>query len=102
MSKNVTKAGNRATQALSRRPGSVSPLRSKHLDSRHYFIDGLLTALCLVHALEPVNRFRNSRHVVGYAGMDPLEDSSAERIRFGAISKAGPRVLRYLLVEAED
>jgi transposase len=61
---------------------------------------GLLTALCLVHALGPVSRFRNSRHVVGYAGMDPLEDSSAERIRFGAISKAGPRVLRYLLVEA--
>ena len=62
---------------------------------------GLLTALCLVHALEPVKeRFRNSRRVVGFAGLDPLEDSSAERIRFGAISKAGPRVLRYLLCEA--
>jgi transposase len=62
---------------------------------------GLLTALCLVHALEPVkDRFRNSRRVVGFAGLDPLEDSSAERIRFGAISKAGPRVLRYLLCEA--
>jgi transposase len=61
---------------------------------------GLLTALCLVHALEPVSRFRNSRKVVGYAGFDPLDTSSAERIRFGAISKAGPRVLRYLLIEA--
>jgi transposase len=61
---------------------------------------GLLTALCLVHALEPVSRFRNSRKVVGYAGFDPLEDSSAARIRFGAISKAGPQVLRYLLIEA--
>jgi transposase len=61
---------------------------------------GLLTALCLVHALEPVSRFRNSRKVVAYAGFDPLDDSSAERIRFGAISKAGPRVLRYLLIEA--
>lgn len=61
---------------------------------------GLLTGLCLVHALEPVSRFSNSRKVVGYAGFDPLEGSSAERIRFGAISKAGPRVLRYLLVEA--
>jgi transposase len=61
---------------------------------------GLLTALGLVHALEPVSRFRNSRRVVGYAGFDPLEDSSAERIRFGAISKAGPRVLRFLVIEA--
>jgi transposase len=61
---------------------------------------GLLTALCLVHALEPVSRFRNSRKVVGYAGLDPLEDSSAERIRFGVISKAGPRVLRFFLIEA--
>lgn len=61
---------------------------------------GLLTALCLVHALEPVSRFRNTRKVVGYAGFDPLDDSSAERIRFGAISKAGPRVLRYFLIEA--
>jgi transposase len=61
---------------------------------------GLLTALCLVHTLEPVTRFRNTRKVVGYAGLDPLEGSSAERIRFGAISKAGPRVLRYLLIEA--
>lgn len=62
---------------------------------------GLLTALCLVHALEPVRvRFRNSRRVVGFAGLDPLEASSAERIRYGSISKAGPRVLRYLLLEA--
>jgi transposase len=62
---------------------------------------GLLTALCLVHALEPVReRFRNSRRVVGFAGLDPLDDSSAERIRFGAISKAGPRVLRFLVIEA--
>lgn len=62
---------------------------------------GLLTALCLVHALEPVKvRFRNARKVVGFAGLDPLEDSSAERIRCGSISKAGPRVLRYLLGEA--
>jgi len=62
---------------------------------------GLLTALCLVHALEPVRlRFRNARRVVGFAGLDPLEDSSAERIRYGAISKAGPRVLRYLVIEA--
>lgn len=61
---------------------------------------GLLTALCLVHSLEPVSRFANTRKVTAYAGLDPLERSSAERQRFLGISKAGSRVLRFLLVEA--
>jgi len=61
---------------------------------------GLLTALCLVHSLEPVTRFRNTRKVAAYAGFDPLDRSSAERLRSLGISKAGSRVLRYLLVEA--
>lgn len=61
---------------------------------------GLLTALCLVHSLEPVSRFANTRKVTAYAGLDPLERSSAERQRFLKISKAGSRVLRFLLVEA--
>ena len=61
---------------------------------------GLLTALCLVHSLEPVSRFANSRKVSAYAGLDPLERSSAERQRFLSISKGGSRVLRFLLVEA--
>jgi transposase len=61
---------------------------------------GLLTALCLVHSLEPVSRFANTRKVTAYAGLDPLERSSAERQRFLGISKAGPRVLRFLLIEA--
>ena len=61
---------------------------------------GLLTALCLVHSLEPVSRFSNSRKVTAYAGLDPVERSSAERRRFLGISKGGSRVLRFLLVEA--
>ena len=61
---------------------------------------GLLTALCLVHTLQPVSRFRNTRKVVAYAGFDPVERSSAARQRFLGISKAGSRLLRYLLVEA--
>ena len=61
---------------------------------------GLLTALCVVHSLCPVSRFRNTRKVTAYAGFDPLERSSAERKNFLGISKAGSRVLRYLLVEA--
>ena len=61
---------------------------------------GLLTSLCLVHTLQPVSRFRNSRKVAAYGGFDPVERSSAERKCFLGISKAGSRVLRYLLVEA--
>ena len=61
---------------------------------------GLLTSLCLVHTLQPVSRFRNSRKVAAYAGFDPIERSSAERKCFLGISKAGSRLLRYLLVEA--
>ncbi|HJY31172.1 MAG TPA: IS110 family transposase [Pyrinomonadaceae bacterium] len=61
---------------------------------------GLLTSLCLVHTLQPVSRFRNARKVAAYAGFDPVERSSAERQRFLGISKAGSRLLRYLLVEA--
>ena len=61
---------------------------------------GLLTSLCLLHTLQPISRFRNSRKVVAYAGFDPVERSSAERKCFLGISKAGSRLLRYLLVEA--
>ncbi len=61
---------------------------------------GLLTAVCLVHTLQPISRFRNARKVAAYAGFDPVERSSAERQRFLGISKAGSRLLRYLLVEA--
>jgi transposase len=61
---------------------------------------GLLTSLCLLHTLQPVSRFRNQRKVVAYAGFDPMVRSSAERAVYLGISKAGSRLLRYLLVEA--
>ena len=61
---------------------------------------GLLTSLCLWHSLQPVSRFRNSRKVTAYVGFDPVERSSAERQHFLGISKAGSRMLRYLLIEA--
>jgi transposase len=61
---------------------------------------GLLTSLCLLHTLQPVSRFRNQRKVVAYAGLDPMVRSSAERAIYLGISKAGSRMLRYLLVEA--
>lgn len=61
---------------------------------------GLLTSLVLVHTLWPVERFRNGRKVTAYIGMDPVEDSSADRRRIGSISKQGSRLARFLVVEA--
>jgi transposase len=61
---------------------------------------GLLSGLALVHTLEPVERFSSGRKVVAYLGLDPLEDSSADKKRFGSVSKAGSKLARFLLVEA--
>lgn len=61
---------------------------------------GLLTSLCLVHTLGDLSRFSATRKVAAYVGFDPMEDSSAERKSYGGISKAGSRLLRYLLIEA--
>lgn len=61
---------------------------------------GLLTALAVVHTLEPVTRFDRARRIAAYCGLDPKEHSSGDTIRFGHISKQGNRLLRFLLVEA--
>ena len=61
---------------------------------------GVLTALCLVHTLGDITRFSSTRKVTAYVGLDVVEHSSAERKVYGSISKAGSRLLRYLLVEA--
>jgi transposase len=61
---------------------------------------GLLTGLALVHTLEPIERFASTRKVAAYVGLDPMEDSSAERKRYGGVSKAGSTLVRFLLVEA--
>lgn len=61
---------------------------------------GLLSALAVVHTLGDVSRFPSSKEAVAYTGLDPLERSSAGKIRFGSISKAGSSVLRHLLGQA--
>lgn len=61
---------------------------------------GILTALCTVHTLGDVSRFSGSRKAVAYVGLDPLENSSGDRRRCGRVSKAGSRLLRFLLGQA--
>lgn len=62
---------------------------------------GYLTALTVVHTLGDVSRFKKvAKAVASFAGLDPLEKSSAGRVRFGSISKAGSPLLRYQLGQA--
>jgi len=61
---------------------------------------GLLSGLALRYTLMPVSRFPTTRKVTAYVGLDCMEDQSAERRRLGSISKAGSRLLRFLLNEA--
>jgi transposase len=61
---------------------------------------GLLTALAVVHSLEPVTRFDRARRIAAYCGLDPKEHSSGDTRRLGHITKQGNRLLRFLLVEA--
>jgi transposase len=61
---------------------------------------GLLSALGILHTLIPVSRFPNTRKLAAYGGFDPMERSSADKKRYLGISKAGSRLLRFLLIEA--
>jgi transposase len=61
---------------------------------------GILTALAVVHTLGDISRFASSKEAVAYTGLDPLERSSAGKVRTGSISKAGSSVLRHLLGQA--
>ena len=61
---------------------------------------GPVVALAMVLTLGPVERFRNSRKVVSYLGLNPREHSSGGHQRLGAISKQGNTMMRWLLVQA--
>jgi transposase len=61
---------------------------------------GLLTSLALRYTLLPITRFNTTRQVTAYVGLDCMEEQSSERRRMGSISKAGSKLLRFLLNEA--
>ena len=61
---------------------------------------GPVTGLALALAVGPIERFRNSRKLVSYLGLNPKENSSGGKQRLGAISKQGNSLVRWLLVEA--
>jgi transposase len=61
---------------------------------------GPLTSLAFALTIGEVERFRRSRQVSSYLGLDPRLNSSADRMRRGSISKQGSSTTRWLLVEA--
>ncbi|HUJ33468.1 MAG TPA: IS110 family transposase [Candidatus Acidoferrum sp.] len=61
---------------------------------------GPVNALAFVLTIGPVARFRRSKQVVSYLGLNPSEHSSGGRRRLGAISKQGNTLVPWLLIEA--
>ncbi len=63
---------------------------------------GYLTALAVVHTLGEVKRFTSTRQITAFIGLDPLEQSSGGKQKFGAISKAGSPLTRFLLGQSAN
>jgi transposase len=61
---------------------------------------GLIVAATFRAVVDDVGRFAAAAQVSAALGLVPREDSSAERRHRGHITKAGPRELRSLLVQA--
>jgi transposase len=61
---------------------------------------GPVVALAFQATVDDVGRFATPGTVTAYLGLVPREDSSGERQRKGAITKAGPRRMRMLLVQS--
>lgn len=61
---------------------------------------GPVTASAIYAEVGDFRRFPSSASLISYAGIYPKERSSGDMKRYGSISKAGSRVLRYSIIEA--
>lgn len=61
---------------------------------------GPVVALAYQATVDDVERFATPGAVTAYLGLVPREDSSGERQRKGAITKAGPSRMRVLLIQS--
>jgi len=61
---------------------------------------GPRTAEAILAYTDEVRRFRRSRQYAAYFGLTPKLDESGQTRRLGHISKEGPSVVRWLLVES--
>jgi transposase len=92
--------GDAAVQELDQAVEQAAQARPEVVRLRTHPGVGAVVGLAFVLTLGPVERFRNSRRVVSYLGLNPREHSSGGRQQLGPISKQGHRLLRGLLVEA--
>jgi transposase len=61
---------------------------------------GPITASAIYAEVGNFKRFHTPRALISYAGIYPKERSSGDLKRYGSISKAGSKVLRYSIIEA--
>jgi transposase len=61
---------------------------------------GLVTALTILAALGPIERFASSKALVGYAGLGARVHDSGQKRTSGRITKAGRKDLRHALINA--
>ncbi len=61
---------------------------------------GPIVALAFQATVDDVSRFATAGAVTSYLGLVPREESSGERQRKGAITKAGPNRMRVLLIQS--
>jgi transposase len=59
-----------------------------------------VTAMTILAEVHEFHRFRTARALMSYLGMTPSEHSSGDRVRRGAITKAGNSHVRRVLIEA--
>ena len=59
---------------------------------------GMVVGLAFALTVGPIERFKNSRKLVSYWGLNPRENTTGGRQRLGSISKQGNTMMRWLLV----
>ena len=79
---------------------SVDPLASMVRQLGCYRGIAELTALTLAAEVADFRRFASAPAFMGFTGLTPSEYSSGARTRRGAITKAGPQLVRGALIEA--
>ena len=61
---------------------------------------GPRSAEAVIAFADDISRFKNKKQFACYFGVTPKIDASGSTVRYGHISKRGPSVVRWVLIEA--